>query len=150
MALTLRRARPGEAAELTALILASKRSNGYDDSFMAACADELSVSEDDILTKQIWVADHGRLMGCVTLIPTPPTGEISSFFIHPEAKRQGVGRTLWEKALTEAQAAELTHLHLDADPEAVPFYEAMGFTTTGQTPSGSIPGRFLPKMERQL
>ena len=56
MALTLRRARPGEAAELTALILASKRSNGYDDAFMAACADELSVSEDDILTNQIWVA----------------------------------------------------------------------------------------------
>ena len=81
---------------------------------------------------------------------TAPTGEISSFFVHPDAKRKGVGRALWEVALREARTAGLAKLHLDADPEAVPFYEAMGFKAIGHSPSGSIPGRMLPKMERAL
>ena len=41
-------------------------------------------------------------------------------------------------------------LHLDADPFAVPFYESLGFKVVSETPSGSIPGRTLPKMEIRL
>lgn len=36
------------------------------------------------------------------------------------------------------------------DPFAVAFYEAMGMRITGESPSGSIPGRMLPRMERRL
>ena len=41
-------------------------------------------------------------------------------------------------------------LHLDADPFAVPFYTAMGFTVEGFVPSGSIEGRELPHMTYEL
>lgn len=37
-----------------------------------------------------------------------------------------------------------------ADAFAVAFYEAMGMRITGESPSGSIPGRMLPRMERRL
>lgn len=152
MSVTVRRARPEEAVELTKLILLSKQSNGYDDAFMAACVDELSVSAEDIRSDMIWVAVGQTLLGCVTLKPDTASkrGEISSFFVHPESKRQGVGKCLWQTVLHAARGADLTHLRLDADPAAVPFYEAIGFTVIGQKPSGSIPGRFLPLMELTL
>jgi hypothetical protein len=35
---------------------------------------------------------------------------------------------------------------IDADPGAVPFYERMGAVPAGLVPSGSIPGRFLPRL----
>lgn len=148
MTLTIRRARPEEAAELTRLIWLSKKSNGYDDAFMARCADELSVSAEDITENLIWVAEQGGLLGCVTLKVegADGAGEISSFFIHPDSKRQGVGKALWHTVKEAAENAGVTQLTLDSDPAAVPFYEAIGFRVIGQTPSGSIPGRVLPKM----
>lgn len=152
MRFQLRRAQPEDAAELTRLILLSKQSNGYDDAFMAACADELRVTREDIETQMIWVAAEQSLLGVVTLSPDddPDIGKISSFFVHPDCKRQGVGRALWQIALDAARIADMKKLRFDADPAAVPFYEAMGFATIGQRPSGSIPGRFLPLMELKI
>lgn len=39
---------------------------------------------------------------------------------------------------------------IDADPNAEPFYRAMGAVRIGATPSGSIPGRELPLLEFTL
>jgi ribosomal protein S18 acetylase RimI-like enzyme len=152
MTFHIRRAQPKDAAELTTLIYLSKQSNGYDDAFMAACAGELSVSEVDITTSKMWVAEKDGLLGCLMLRDFSGTqrGKISAFFIHPDSKRQGVGRQLWHRVLSHAKRNGLTLLELDSDPEAVPFYEAMGFRVIGQIPSGSIPGRFLPLMEFDL
>lgn len=150
MTFRLRRARPRDAAELTQLVYLSKQSNGYDDAFMLACAEELRITPQDIEDSLIWVAEADHLLGCVTMVPSGTKGEISSFFIHPNSKRKGIGKALWQLVLQEAQTAKITHLTLHADPAAVPFYEVMGFVITGQTPSGSIPGRFLPVMERAV
>lgn len=149
----IRRARPEDAAAITALTLASKRSNGYDEAFMAACVEELSVSVEDISRDHYWVAENeGVLRGCVclTVNAKAQTGVIESFFIDPASKRQGIGRLLWQAALEAAQKANLKHLTLDSDPAAVPFYEALGFEIIGQIPSGSIPGRTLPQMRRMV
>ncbi|MGJ8626208.1 MAG: GNAT family N-acetyltransferase [Sulfitobacter sp.] len=149
----IRHANPEDASAITALTLASKRSNGYDDAFMAACVDELSVSREDIARDRYWVAQDGdTLRGCVCLAVNTEaqTGVIESFFIDPHSKRQGIGRLLWQAALDAAYDANLKHLTLDSDPAAVPFYEALGFKVIGQTPSGSIPGRTLPQMRRIL
>ena len=153
MPLTIRRARPEEAADLSTLIFLSKQSNGYDDAFMAACADALRVTPEDVRHGQIWVAKTTQsLLGCVTLTPGPTKteGEISSFFIHPDSKRQGVGKMLWQTVLSAARGQGMRRLRLDADPAAVSFYEAMGFTVIGETPSEAIPGRVLPVMEMDI
>ncbi len=150
-ALVIRRARLDEAEALSALILRSKRSNGYDDAFMAQCVDELRVTPERIRQELFWVAEtpDGRLAGCTSLHLTPETrsGEIRNFFVDPDHKRKGVGSRLWQTVLGAAREAGLTRMHLDADPFAVPFYSAVGFVVTGETPSGSIPGRVLPFME---
>jgi len=148
MDISIRRARPDEADALTELSIRSKRSNGYDDQFMAACREELTVTEDCLTAGEYWVAECGGLCGCACLLAGRGgrSGEIHAFFIDPQWQRKGIGRLLWEKLLERAKARGLVELHLDADPAAVPFYEAMGFRVTGSAPSGSIPGRSLPRM----
>lgn len=145
---TLRRARSEDAHALTDLILRAKRANGYDDAFMAACADELAMTPPKIAHLHVWLAEHTSPLGCVAL--DVAHGKIESFFIDPTAQRQGVGRALWQVAVQAARAESLSHLTLASDPDAVPFYEAMGFATIGETPSGSIPGRTLPLMRITL
>lgn len=149
----IRPARPDEADDLTRLCMRSKRSNGYDDAFMRACAAELAVTPERMGQAAFIVAAEGDLLlGCAALhrLEDPKTGEVEAFFIAPEAQRRGVGRALWDALHTMADGLGLVRLKLDADPAAVPFYEAMGFVRTGSVPSGSIAGRTLPLMERAL
>ncbi len=147
-AIEIRRARPDEVGILTALSIRSKRSNGYDEAFMAACREELTVSTEDLIKGDYWVAEADVICGCACLLvdESNRAGEVHAFFIDPDWQRKGIGRLLWQKLVEQAKAKQLEQLHLDADPFAVPFYEALGFEVTGETPSGSIPGRSLPYM----
>lgn len=150
MSIKIRPVRLDDIAELTALTLRSKQSNGYDDAFMQACKDELIVTSEAISAPSYWVAHQGdTLCGCANLVleSAMMTGEVNSFFIDPSWQRQGVGRLLWAKIMAVAAENKLVKLRLDADPNAVPFYQAMGFEVVGEVPSGSIKGRMLPRME---
>lgn len=149
---SVRRAHAGEAGALTDLIYRAKQSNGYDDVFMAACTDELRVTEEDIARDGIWVIGDTSLLGCATLTASAEhgIGEVSAFFIDPNHHRRGIGRALWEHLYHAAHAHGWARLRLDADPAAVPFYETLGFVIIGTNPSGSIPGRVLPMMEYDL
>ncbi len=148
MQTVIRRAHVYEAKALTSLAMRSKQSNGYDDTFMAACLEELTVTTKLLSENEYWVADAGQLCGCTCLSETDHnTGEVHAFFVDPDCKRQGIGKLLWQKLLERAKVKGLVSLHLDADPAAVPFYEAQGFKTIREVPSGSITGRYLPHME---
>lgn len=152
MAIKIRRARRGEAETISALSMRSKRSNGYDEAFMTACLEELTVTEVELIEREFWVADAGVICGCACLIVEGDDGfsEVHALFIDPEYQRQGIGQLLWAKMVEQAKVLGLKRLRLDADPFAVPFYEAMGLVTIGHSPSGSIPGRSLPRMEFEL
>ena len=146
----IRRANETDIDALTDLIFRSKASNGYDAAFMEACRDELSVTAEKLEAAVYWVAEENGLAGCVALSMDGTAGVVENFFVDPDRQRQGVGRQLWD--LVRARAVEMgaERLVLDADPNAVQFYEAMGFIVVGETPSGSIPGRVLPLMELRL
>jgi N-acetylglutamate synthase-like GNAT family acetyltransferase len=144
----IRRARLDEIDVLTKLSLRSKQSNGYDDAFMEACREELTVTEERMQCGEYWVAESDRVRGCACLVAdlSKRTGEVHAFFIDPDNQRQGIGRMLWQKLVERAKQEGLMSLHLDADPFAVPFYEALGFKSVGMSPSGSIEGRSIPYM----
>lgn len=149
--IVIRRARADEASALTDLSLRAKRSNGYDDAFMEACKAELTVTALRMEEGEYWVAQSHTVCGCVCLKSTEGgDGEVHAFFIDPDYQRRGIGRLLWRKVLERASDLRLRTLVLDADPNAVPFYRAMGFVTIGEAPSGSIQGRMLPRMTRRL
>ncbi|MFI7384733.1 GNAT family N-acetyltransferase [Streptomyces sp. NPDC049813] len=148
----IRAARPGEAEQLSALALRSKAHWGYDAEFMAACVAELTVRAEDVVRRRTAVAEapDGRLVGLATLEGEPPHGELGLMFVDPDAIGGGVGRLLFDHVCATARAAGFTRFGWAADPHAVPFYEAMGGRRVGSVPSGSLPGRVLPLMEREV
>ena len=148
MNIQIRQARLEEADLLTELSMRSKQSNGYDDAFMAACRDELTVTKESLLKGEYWVAVAETVCGVVGLScdETGNSGEVSAFFIDPEWKRKGIGRLLWQKLVERAVQKGIKYLRLDAEPSAVPFYKALGLETVREVPSGSLAGRTLPQM----
>lgn len=148
----IRAARPDEGAELSALALRSKAHWGYDEAFMTACVDELTLRAEEVEARRTVVAQaaDGRLLGFATLEGQPPRGELGLMFVDPAAIGGGVGRLLFDHVREAARAAGFARFGWAADPHAVPFYEAMGGRRVGTVPSGSLPGRVLPLMELAL
>lgn len=148
------RIRAGEAAEAAALTELALRSEGhweYDAEFLAACREELTVRPADVAARRTAVAEEdGRILGFTTLDGEPPRGALGMMFVEPDAIGRGVGRRLFAHTMDEARRLGFTRLTIDADPNAEPFYRAMGAVRIGATPSGSIPGRELPLLEVAL
>ena len=143
----LRRARPDEAGTLSELALAAKAYWGYDEAFLAACRDELTLTGDDIARGRIVVAEiAGAVVGFSSVDGTPPAGELGNLWITPVRIGGGLGRLLWQHAMATAAAAGFTQLDIGAEPNAEGFYRKMGARRIGTEPSGSIPGRVLPLM----
>jgi GNAT superfamily N-acetyltransferase len=143
----LRPARPDEAALLSDLALRSKGHWGYDAAFLAACRDELTIPADEIGTRRTTIAEEdGTVVGHYTIDGTAPVAELGQMFVDPGHIGRGVGRALWAHAVERARAEGIRTLTIDADPHAEAFYLAMGAIRTGSTPSGSIPGRELPRL----
>ena len=140
----LRPARPDEARLLSALALRSKAYWGYNDSFMAACRHELRIRGDEVAARHVTVAEiNGQVAGHYTIDGT----DLGQLFVDPVHIGRGVGRALWKHAIGTARKLGIHTLSIDSDPFAEGFYLAMGATRVGSTPSGSIPGRVLPRLD---
>lgn len=148
----LRLARPDEANILSDIAFSAKRSNGYNESFMDACRDELAITASDITKGEYWVAETDVIQGFVCLMEGSEqgVGEIHSFFIDPIWQRRGTGNLLWQKVMERATSSSIHSIFLDSDPVAVPFYEGLGFRVIGEVPSGSIVGRMIPRMRLEI
>ncbi|MFC8224397.1 GNAT family N-acetyltransferase [Streptomyces sp. NPDC057287] len=141
----LRPGRSSDADTLTALALRSKAHWGYDRAFLEGCRDELAVRPGDTAGGRAVVAEEdGRVLGFTTLAGEPPEGALAMMFVEPDTIGRGVGRLLFEHTTARARRLGFEALTIDADPNAEPFYRAMGAVRIGATPSGSIPGRELP------
>ncbi|MFY9241146.1 MAG: GNAT family N-acetyltransferase [Roseovarius sp.] len=152
--ITLRPARLHDLATLTDISLRAKAHWGYDDAFMEACRDELTVTAADLSTSTYHVAEQGGALIGLCALNAPEMGanscELHSLFVAPEAMGQGVGQLLMGWAIEEAKRRGATLIRLDADSFAEGFYTKMGAICVGRVPSGSIPGRSLPLMELAL
>ncbi|EKX65319.1 GNAT family N-acetyltransferase [Streptomyces ipomoeae] len=143
----IRVARPDEAGLLSELAVRSKAHWGYDEDFLAGCRGELTLRPGDVERRRTAVAERqGRVVGFVTVEGEPPDGELGMLFVDPPAIGSGVGRLLFEHALSTARDLGFRRLTLEADPNAEPFYRAMGATRIGSVASGVVAGRTLPLM----
>ncbi|MFI8834944.1 GNAT family N-acetyltransferase [Streptomyces afghaniensis] len=147
MGVLIRPARATEADVLTDLALRSKAHWGYDADFVEACRNELTVAAHEVARRRTTVADRdGHVLGFTTLEGEPPTGVLGMMFVEPQAIGQGIGRLLFEHTIAAGRDLGFSQLTIDADPNAEPFYRAMGAVRVGSVPSGSIAGRVLPQM----
>jgi ribosomal protein S18 acetylase RimI-like enzyme len=149
--MTIRRARPDEADALTALATRAKAHWGYDAEFMARVIDAMTISPADVATHQVWVLEDalGRIVGFHRIL-AGDTAELEDMWVDPDVMRNGHGRRLFGHAVAIARSGGARALELDADPNAVGFYERMGMERIGETPSTLIPGRTLPRMRFEL
>ena len=149
---TIRPARASDVHALSELALRSKVHWGYDDQFLSACREELTLHEHDLATRPTFVLEREeRAVGFYTLEPiTESQVELWFLFVEPGEIGEGHGRRLIKHAMAEAVERGYSSMIIEADPNAVGFYQRMGARPVGTRPSGSIPGRTLPLLEIDL
>jgi GNAT superfamily N-acetyltransferase len=148
---TLRAPTIEELPALSALCLRSKAVWGYDNDFMEAFRGELTIGPCDLRSTLIVVAEeNGEIVGVAQIKVVGSEADLLKLFVEPTTLRGGVGRTLFVWATDQATSNGADRLVIDADPDAVPFYTRMGAEHFGLAPSGSIPGRMLPRLVKEL
>ena len=148
--IVIRPAAPHDLDRATSVCLRSKAFWGYDDAFMAACREELTLTPSDLDDLVLVACSGSKSLGVVQLSRTDDILEIEKLFVDPAAMRLGLGRRLLDEATDRAMGPAVRAIRAEADPQAVPFYTAVGFVHVGYAPSGSIPGRMLPVLLREL
>lgn len=155
-ALRLQRATAADLAELNALILRSKAYWGYDADMMAIMAGVLKLDPEAVIAGRVLAAWSGtRAVGVVQVsqpydTPGGRAQELDLLFIASEMIGSGLGRRLYAWALDQARAHECSRLDILSDPNARPFYVAMGARFVEERPSETVPGRWLPWLEHRL
>jgi GNAT superfamily N-acetyltransferase len=128
----IRPARPGEAAALTALAVRSAAS--WNDPTDPGDTEELQISEETLARERHYVlvdADDTPL-GVYSLHGDGPELILSHLFLEPHVMRTGRGKRLWLHMLETARAAGAERIIWGSDPNAAPFYRAMGAIHTGE------------------
>jgi GNAT superfamily N-acetyltransferase len=149
--LTIRAPTSNELPGLSELCFRSKAVWGYDEKFMEACRGELSFEPHDLELTPIAVAElNGKPIGVAQVKVADGEADLLKLFVEPSALRSGTGKALLVWATDVAKKLGATQLTIDADPDAAPFYRRMGAYDVGQAPSGSVPGRMLPKLVMNL
>ena len=80
---------------------------------------------------QVWVAKQGDILAALCLRPVAGGQWLTSLFVAPPLRRQGLGRQLVERALAGAQ--EPTWLF--CQPQLRPLYENLGFSCDACLPA---------------
>lgn len=150
--LTIREARPDEAALLSALALRSKGHWGYDADFLEACRADLTLTPQDIAESVSFVCEGaaGTLGFSRVVLMDERTAELDALFVEPTAIGVGAGKLLWERSVEAARDLGAQDMVLQSDPHAEGFYLSRGARRIGEAASALIPGRILPLMHVDL
>jgi GNAT superfamily N-acetyltransferase len=144
----LRDARRDELPQLSGLCLRSKAVWGYDDAFMAACRNELTLHPDELRSTHLQVAERGiRIVGLAQIKTIGVDAELLKLFVEPAELKSGIGRLLFEWATRRARELGAIKMIIEADWDAAPFYQRMGARQAGFAASQSIAGRMLPRLQ---
>src|SRR4051794_13097939 len=147
-ALTIRFAQGSEREALERL---QRRSSMHEPMYraqLAAHPDVIELPAEQITAGTVRVAEqHGVIVGFAVLLERSGDAcELDGLFVEPERMRSGVGRRLLEDAKRIARDRGATRIDVVANPQAVAFYEAVGFSAVGaeQTRFGPAPCMSLP------
>jgi GNAT superfamily N-acetyltransferase len=143
---TIRPATPDEAALLSDLAFRSKAYWDYDPVFLAACRPAMRLTPEYVAKREVYLLEaDGSVIGFYSLCAlSNETVDLDNLFVEPDAIGQGFGKRLWQHAVATARQLGFTTLRIESDPNAEPFYLAMGAYRVGSVPSSVWPGRQLP------
>ena len=136
----IRRATLDEAPLLNALTGRSALYWGYEPEFLDWEPQALLVTPDFIARSPVYVLEEaGRVVGYYGLDGEPPEMIFDKLFVEPDLIGTGRGKLLWRHAVATARDLGARVLTFAADPNAAPFYRAMGAEWVREEPT-SRPG----------
>lgn len=142
----IREARPDDCPALSALAQRSKAYWGYDDVFMNAHRQALSLDAAYIADNPTYLAEEGGVpLGFYALehVQTQLV-ELGFLFVEPAHIGRGIGRQLLHHASELARHFGYAEMRIVSDPNAAGFYRQMGAEPWGEWHSPVVPGRRLP------
>ncbi len=156
--ITIRRVEPDadECRLLSNLAIRSKAYWNYNEEFLNACRDELTVRPEFVQDNPTFVIEcDGRITGFYSIGQVLDKRddnrcELDYLFVEPKWIGKGLGRRLIEHAKVEARRIGYDLLEIQGDPNAEPFYLAVGAEKIGKRESLSVKGRYLPVYEIDL
>jgi GNAT superfamily N-acetyltransferase len=149
-AVHVRAAQPGEHQLLSDLAHRAKAHWGYDAAQLAVWHMDMTVSSESLQQRPTFVAEvEGAVVGFFQLSMNAARAELEHFWVLPSSHRRGIGRALLTHAAAVVAAAGHRTLHIDADPNAEPFYTACGAQRVGAllAPISGQPQRVRPRLE---
>jgi len=150
--MSIRRVRPEEAATLSQIALAAKRHWGYPERWMEIWKPQLTFSPEYFEANESWVAEiNNAPIAFYTLLEKDGNAWMDNLWVSPEFIGKGIGKRLFLHALELSRGRGDRKMQLEADPNAVGFYEKMGMQKVGERVS-EVEGRprVLPIMELEL
>ena len=150
--ISLRRALPEEAAILSQIAFAAKSYWGYPERWMEQWKPQLTFNSKYFEENESWVVElNGISVAFYTLLEKDGNAWVEDLWVSPELIGKGIGKSLFLHALNISRQRGFKKLQLEADPNAVGFYEKMGMYKIGERQyelEGQL--RILPKMEITL
>jgi GNAT superfamily N-acetyltransferase len=141
--------RPGVPADLAALqgvFRRSSLSNAGDRDALLAHPEHLILGPDALNEGRTQVADeNGSVVGFATWTDADGVVELEDLFVDPDWTRRGIATALLAGIVHVLRARGVAQLEVTANPHAMGFYTAVGFTECGvaSTEFGQAPRMVL-------
>ena len=150
---TIRPVKPEEAEILSQIAITAKRHWNYPEQWMKLWIPQLRFGPAYFEANESWAAesaDH-TVIAFYTLQDRDGIAWLENIWVLPEYMGQGIGKDLFTDALSRARALGYKILRLEAEPNAIGFYEKMGMRKVGEY-EYELDGqpRILPIMEIDL
>jgi ribosomal protein S18 acetylase RimI-like enzyme len=152
MNLQIQRAIPEQANEMTQIALAAKAHWGYPERWMEIWSPQLTFHPEYFEENESWVVEMDSVpIGFYTLQEKDGNAWIENLWVLPDYIGKGVGKSLFLHAVEVSRQRGYKTLQLEADPNAVGFYEKVGMRKIGERHS-EVAGqpRVLPIMEMKI
>ncbi len=146
------RARSEHAEALTEIAHAAKRHWGYPKRWIEAWCDILTMRPEFLATNIAYSAiEDDHAVGFYVLTKENDGIYLDHLWVIPAAMGRGIGRALFEHAVTQARDRGFNSIKIEADPNAEAFYRRLGAARVG-TRIGEVEGerRELPLMQYKI
>ncbi len=150
--MTIEKAHTDDHKILTEITKKSKAFWGYSEQQMAQWNEALTITKEYIESNFIYkLVQENKVIGYYSYLNTEISIiKLDNLFVLSDYIGKGFGNHLMQDFLNRIKEhQDIKKILLDADPDAVKFYQKYGFTIIGYLET-SIKNRFLPIMELKL
>ncbi|MFL6212327.1 MAG: GNAT family N-acetyltransferase [Blastocatellia bacterium] len=133
MQVRIERAVPPSHQRLSEIAFAAKRHWDYPEAWIHQWRDALTITPEFIAANEVYAASvDGQVVGFYALVGSDVKVTLDHLWVLPSQIGGGIGRKLFNHAVEMARQQGATEIEIEADPNAVAFYERMGATRVGE------------------